>query len=132
MKTKHISRILRMIHRVPDLESGIELPREPLSRRQGAATLPGPITTRALRGEGASDVKRLRQMFVTTAFAVGLGAVAILTGCTRSHAQPKPVPPTVTVATVEQKEIVEWDEFTGRTAPIEFVEVRPRVSGHIQ
>jgi len=33
---------------------------------------------------------------------------------------------------VERKEIVEWDEFTGHTAPVESVEVRPRVSGYIQ
>jgi RND family efflux transporter MFP subunit len=33
---------------------------------------------------------------------------------------------------VERKEIVEWDEFTGRIEPIESVEVRPRVSGYIQ
>jgi len=38
----------------------------------------------------------------------------------------------VTVAPVEQREIVEWDEFTGRTEPVESVEVRPRVSGYIQ
>jgi multidrug efflux system membrane fusion protein len=38
----------------------------------------------------------------------------------------------VTVAPVEQQELVEWDEFTGRTEAVEFVEVRPRVSGHIQ
>jgi RND family efflux transporter MFP subunit len=42
------------------------------------------------------------------------------------------VPPIVTVAPVEQREIVEWDEFTGRTEPVESVEVRPRVSGYIQ
>src|SRR5262252_237956 len=66
------------------------------------------------------------------ASALALAVVITSTGCTRSHAQPKPMPPTVTVAPVEQKEIVEWDEFTGRTAPVELVEVRPRVSGHIQ
>ncbi|MBI2949693.1 MAG: efflux RND transporter periplasmic adaptor subunit [Verrucomicrobia bacterium] len=42
------------------------------------------------------------------------------------------MPPAVTVAPVEQQEIVEWEEFTGRTEAVEFVEVRPRVSGHIQ
>jgi len=41
-------------------------------------------------------------------------------------------PPVVTVAPVQQKEVVEWEEFTGRTAPTEFVEVRPRVSGHLE
>jgi multidrug efflux system membrane fusion protein len=41
-------------------------------------------------------------------------------------------PPAVTVAPVEKQELVEWNEFTGRTEPVEMVEVRPRVSGHIQ
>ena len=38
----------------------------------------------------------------------------------------------MTVASVEQREITEWEEFTGRTEAVEAVEVRPRVSGHIQ
>ena len=46
----------------------------------------------------------------------------------QQHAQQLPV---VTVAPVQKQEIVEWDEFTGRTAAIDYVEVRPRVSGHI-
>src|SRR5450432_1465521 len=58
------------------------------------------------------------------------GALSMLsTGCSRSNAQQRPpAPPSVTVATVEQKEIAEWDEFTGRTEPVEAVDVRPRVS----
>src|SRR5262245_33321736 len=51
-------------------------------------------------------------------------------GAAAQHGAPPATP--VTVAPVEQQEIVEWDEFTGRTAPVEYVEVRPRVSGHIQ
>lgn len=43
-----------------------------------------------------------------------------------------PPPPNVTVAPVEQKDIVEWSEFTGRVEPVEDVDVRPRVSGYIQ
>jgi RND family efflux transporter MFP subunit len=67
-------------------------------------------------------------------FALGVGALAAFsTGCSRSEAQPKsPPPPAVTVAPVEQREIVEWREFTGRTEAVESVEVRPRVSGYIQ
>ncbi len=38
----------------------------------------------------------------------------------------------MTVAPVEQKEIVEWSGFTGRTEPVESVEIRPRTSGYIQ
>lgn len=41
-------------------------------------------------------------------------------------------PPKVTVAPVAQKQIIEWEEFTGRTEAVEMVEIRPRVSGHIQ
>lgn len=64
--------------------------------------------------------------------AVGTLALAGGTGCNRGQAQPKMTPPAVTVAAVERQELVEWDEFTGRTEAIELVDVRPRVSGHIQ
>jgi multidrug efflux pump subunit AcrA (membrane-fusion protein) len=69
-----------------------------------------------------------------TSSALALGAAITLpTGCNRSAAEQRPPPPAaVTVAPVEQREIVEWDEFTGRTEAVERVEVRPRVSGHIQ
>jgi len=64
---------------------------------------------------------------------LGSAAIAgLATGCSRGLAQAKPSPPAVTVAPVEQREIVEWGEFTGRTEPVEMVELRPRVSGHIQ
>ena len=53
-------------------------------------------------------------------------------GCGRQLAEQRPSPPVVTVAPVERQELVEWDEFTGRTEPVESVEVRPRVSGYIQ
>src|SRR6266496_3460506 len=60
-------------------------------------------------------------------------ALALLTGCGTDQAKhAAPPPPVVTIAPVEQKEIVEWDEFTGRTEAVEAVEVRPRVSGYIQ
>jgi RND family efflux transporter MFP subunit len=40
-------------------------------------------------------------------------------------------PAPVTIAAVEQKELVEWEEFTGRVEAVEMVELRPRVSGYI-
>jgi RND family efflux transporter MFP subunit len=71
----------------------------------------------------------LRFVLLIVAFA----STAILSGgCTGNAAPQPPPPPTVTVAPVEQKELVEWDEFTGRTEAVESVEVRPRVSGYIQ
>jgi RND family efflux transporter MFP subunit len=67
---------------------------------------------------------------------VGLvsGALAgILSGCSHATAQSRPpAPASVTIAPVEQRDIVEWTEFTGRTEPVEYVEIRPRTSGYIQ
>ncbi len=61
------------------------------------------------------------------------GAVALLAGRGKHDAKPATPPPApVTVAPVERKQIVEWDEFTGRTEAVEAVEVRPRVSGYVQ
>lgn len=40
-------------------------------------------------------------------------------------------PAPVTLETVETRELVEWEEFTGRVEPTETVELRPRVSGYI-
>lgn len=60
-------------------------------------------------------------------------AVALFAGSDRKAARPQtPPPPVVTVSPVDQREIVEWNEFTGRTEPVESVQVRPRVSGYIQ
>jgi len=49
-----------------------------------------------------------------------------------AHAQGAPAAPTVTVAQPMQREIVEYDEFTGQFAAVEYVEVRSRVSGFLQ
>ena len=67
--------------------------------------------------------------------SVVAGTLAWLSAGCKPHApqqQQMPPPPVVTVATVQQQELVEWEEFTGRTAAIENVEVRSRVSGHIE
>src|SRR5438309_496628 len=65
--------------------------------------------------------------------SLALGAASVLiAGCNRQPVQSRPPAPAVTVAPVEQREIVEWDEFTGRTMPVEAVEVRPRISGYVQ
>jgi RND family efflux transporter MFP subunit len=61
-------------------------------------------------------------------------AVAVLTGlvagCRKSN-PPAPPPPAVTVAQPLQKEITDWNEYTGRLTAVESVEVRPRVSGYV-
>ena len=54
-------------------------------------------------------------------------------GCARTEAQQpaEPPPMPVTVATVLDREITEWDEFTGRLEAVDTVAIRPRVSGYI-
>jgi RND family efflux transporter MFP subunit len=58
-------------------------------------------------------------------------AVLAFSAC-GAEAPPPPPPPAVTVAPVIQREITDWDEFTGRLEAVDIVEVRPRISGHIQ
>ncbi len=75
--------------------------------------------------------------FSISSLAMGIAvvfAILMTTGCKRpdSAATQAPPPAAVTVATVQQEEMVEWSEFTGRTEAVESVEVRPRVSGYIK
>ncbi len=75
-------------------------------------------------------------------FGIGVLAIAIVAGFywyqrtgsdgaapAASAAMP---PPEVTVAAPLQREITEWDEYTGQFSAVDFVEMRPRVSGYIE
>ncbi len=55
-------------------------------------------------------------------------ALLALTACDRKPT-PSTIVPTVTVARPVQHDVLEWDEFTGHLAPVEYVDVRARVSG---
>ena len=75
------------------------------------------------------------RMIMVKKLAVFLGALLCATGCGKRVGQeqvPQMPPPKVTVAPAAEMKIIEWEEFTGRTEAVETVEVRPRVSGHIQ
>jgi multidrug efflux system membrane fusion protein len=62
----------------------------------------------------------------------GLLLMALLVaGCAKAPAPAPPPPPQVTVAKPVAKQIVEYNEYTGRMAAIQNVSVRPRVSGYI-
>ncbi len=52
-------------------------------------------------------------------------------GCKKTPAASAQGPLPVNVVTVIEKDVDEWDEFTGRLEPVESVEIRPRVSGYI-
>ena len=51
-------------------------------------------------------------------------------GCDSGAPQP-PAAPEVIVAEVLSKRIVDWDEYSGRFAAVDSVEVRPRASGYV-
>ena len=66
-------------------------------------------------------------------FLIAAGILSIwltTTGCKKQSA-PQQAPLPVNVVTVIEKEVNEWDEFTGRLEAVESVEIRPRVSGYI-
>jgi RND family efflux transporter MFP subunit len=66
----------------------------------------------------------------------GIALLALGAGCdqgnsTQAQPQQGSAPPTVAVSQPVRREIVEWDEYTGRFDAVETVEVRARVSGHL-
>src|SRR2546423_12965513 len=66
-------------------------------------------------------------------FLIAVGILSIVlaaVGCKKASApQQGPLPVNVVIAI--EKEVNEWDEFTGRREAVESVEIRPRVSGYI-
>ncbi len=72
-------------------------------------------------------------MMIRSRFAaLALILAPALAACGDSQrAQPAPPPPTVTVATPGQRNIVDYDEYVGRFVAVDSVEVRARVSGYL-
>jgi len=58
-------------------------------------------------------------------------AALSLAGCSSKPPAPPP-PPNVSVAPVLQRDLAEWDEFSGRLQAVDQVEIKPRVSGYIR
>jgi multidrug efflux system membrane fusion protein len=58
----------------------------------------------------------------------------VLAGCGKQAADEAGAAPAmeVSVAEVPEREITEWDEYTGRLEAVETVEIRPQVSGYLQ
>ena len=77
---------------------------------------------------GGLGAKRMKHLFFAH---VGLSLLLLAgIGCRKASA-PSQGPLPVNVVTAIEKEVNEWDEFTGRLEAVEFVEIRPRVSGYI-
>jgi len=62
-----------------------------------------------------------------------VAAVLVAAGCARNEAATPAAPqaPQVSVAQAVSRPVTEFDEFTGKFAAVERVELRPRVSGYI-
>ena len=80
----------------------------------------------AFRGHGLSFQGRPLRVTVP----LGILAVMLLAGCREKKVVELPAP-VVTVTTAKQLEVKDWDEYTGRLAPLGSVEVRPKVSGYL-
>lgn len=65
--------------------------------------------------------------------ATGLSGLLILSGCEKGGqgAGGPPAAPQVVVSQPLKKNVQEWDEYTGRFAALEEVEIRARVSGYL-
>ena len=77
---------------------------------------------------------RLGWMARTLAIPAILAIGGALAGCDdRGKATAAtPTAPPVTVAQPLQREVTEWDEFTGQFAAVDYVDIRARVSGYLQ
>ena len=73
-----------------------------------------------------------RRLAVTGVLSLAALSLAALTVGRGKVAPAAPPPPAVTVAEAPQRDITEWDEFTGRLEAVDQVEIRPRVSGYIK
>jgi RND family efflux transporter MFP subunit len=72
--------------------------------------------------------RRIRRGVLAAGWALGLASTLLGAPVL---AQQQVAPPTVTVSPPLKKQIVEWLEFTGQFSPVEYVELRARVSGYL-
>jgi RND family efflux transporter MFP subunit len=75
----------------------------------------------------------MKTLWFRVLLCVLAGWCVLLNACQQQQASaPPPPPPKVTVSQPVVREVVEWDEYTGRLEAVESVEVRARVSGYLQ
>src|SRR5437868_2978725 len=88
--------------------------------------------------EGLKGVPMFQSNRVSSSVTVLLPLLAVtsalaISGC-KSEATPAAAPSavSVSVAAALQRDVIEWDDFTGRLEAVESVEIRPRVTGYIE
>jgi len=96
---------------------------------------------RRLKSDTAMNARLPRKLRIPALTAAAIAALGIPAAYLLSHAKAAdekpsataaPAAPKVTIAAVEQRTIIDHQELLGRVEAIESVEIRPRVSGHIQ
>jgi len=105
---------------------GSQLP--PLLRR-----LFEPIPTQMEHLNTKTSLAKTMVQFRSHQFVFACFCLISVTACkfTQTATNNAPPPPTVTVSSGEQSQIIDWETATARVDAVEAVEVRPRVSGHI-
>src|SRR4051812_16887618 len=75
--------------------------------------------------------KILQKCRVLTATAATAVIALNLFGCDSAPPRAEPPPPKVTVAKPEMRQVVDYDQYNGWLKPVETVDVRSRVRGHL-
>lgn len=81
---------------------------------------------------GFMNFKYRSQIRRFTCVNLGLLAAWTIAGCDRQASAPPPPPPAVTIAYPVEKQVIEWDTYTGHLEAPESVNVVARVSGLIE
>ena len=68
----------------------------------------------------------------TAVFIIVLAATGVLLAACEGQKPAPPPPPQVTVSKPLVREVMEWDEYTGRLEAVDTVDVRARVNGYLQ
>src|SRR5271166_1309383 len=79
-----------------------------------------------------SDVSMTHRLRLAIACALVPGLCLALAGCARAPSEaPAAASPPVTVSYPVQREVTDYADFTARTAAVDSVELRARVSGYL-
>src|SRR5215813_9901607 len=82
---------------------------------------------------GMPKMSHIIRLLHSTSCYVLSGLLLLLTACSQQpQTTTAPPPPKVTVSQPNIRDVVEWEEYTGRLEAAESVEVRARVNGYLQ
>jgi RND family efflux transporter MFP subunit len=77
--------------------------------------------------------KTLTLLGLATATAISAAAISLTQGgCDTATARAEPPPPKVVVSKPEMRQVADYDDYNGWLKPVETVDVRARVRGHLQ